>query len=111
MSGPNVVKVKSAVGLQHSTHFAKRGVEVVAPLEHQVADRDIDAGVGERQFAHIAADSLEAAEESHVLAGFAQHAGRDVERDDVRILVAALQLAGEATGAGAEVHDARRATA
>src|SRR6185369_15651025 len=49
--------------------------------------------------------ALEAAEEAHVPARFAQHAGRDVERDDVGASVAALQLASDAAGAGAEVHD------
>src|SRR6185437_8142864 len=91
--------------LEDAADLGKGVVERIAPLQHEVAENDVDAGGCERKSGGVGADALEAAEESLMARGFVQHAGREVEGDHQRPAVAPLELRGGAAGAGAKVED------
>jgi hypothetical protein len=99
---------EEAVGFQDAADLCKSHIEIVAPLEHQIADGDVDARVRERQPPYVSAHTLEAPEQSEVALRFTQHAGRDVERDDRGAFVLPFQLAGQSPRTRAEIDDELR---
>ena len=94
-----------ALRLQYPAHFRESVIERIAPLQHQVAEDDVDARGLEGKARGIAANTLEAAEKALVASGLAQHAGREIEGDHHGAAVAALELRGDAAGAGSEVEN------
>src|ERR1700674_3759281 len=91
---------EEAVGLEDAATLGERRIERLAPLEHQAAEHDIHAGVGEWQAQRVPAHPLEAPPQLLMPARLAQPAGGEGERNPQRAPVAALDLARDAAGAG-----------
>ena len=83
---------EQAAGLEHAPHFGERASEIVAPLQHEVADDEVDAGVRERQRSASPHTRLEAPEQAAMLAPASRSMpGADVDRDDRGARIASLE--------------------
>ena len=87
------------------TRSGEQRIEIVAPLEHQVAVDDIDARVREGHALRVRADAFEAPQPPALARGGAQHPRRDVERDHPRAPMETLELAAGVAGAASGIHD------
>ncbi len=60
VSGPRVVKVKRPLRLQDARDFGENRVDVFAPGQHEVAEHEVDARIGQRNGLGLRAKPLDA---------------------------------------------------
>ena len=79
------MKVSSPPGSQHAADFPEHRIRIVAPLQHQVAEDQVDAAVAQRQRWRIAPRRVRNVRSKPCCRrACAQHRDRQVERDDLR---------------------------
>ncbi len=106
--GTEGTEQQQAAGFEHARQFTEYRVEIVAPLQQQVAEHQVEDTGAERQRVRVRAHALEAAQPARLVAGPLQHAGRDIRRDDHGLGKAAFQRARAVPGAGTEIEDGLR---
>ena len=81
MSGPTVVKVKRPLRPQHARNLGEDHIEVLAPGQHEIAEDEVEAGVGQRHCLGLCQHAFDATV-CVARTGLPEHRGRCVERDD-----------------------------
>jgi hypothetical protein len=82
--GPEGAEGKEAPRPQHAAHLGERGIRGLAPLQHEIAEHQVDAAAGQRQPGGVAAGPRKAPPQPLVVARLLEHPQGQIHRRRAR---------------------------